>query len=510
MQYHCFSYFEKITSKCLKGTFMQRISLVLAGLILLVTISENVRAELYKSHVAEFTVTGAANSQELKKTLQGILASRLNPEQVQLVENQDQAELLIIGSYAQFGRMFSMDVAIKSSGTGSMTKVFEQGQGEEDIIPAVGRLARKVDGELTKRQPAIPPAPSATATVPAMVSPQADESYVIRREPLTQNAPGNWSSAPLEGVFTSIADGRTLPGGERELYLAGGETIRTYLKGRELKMVAETAIPRPGRILAIDTADLDKDGLPELYVSIIDRNIPASRVYQFNGSVLVAVAEKLPWLFRGVGPDIASRTIYAQELDSDGKYYGNVKELSREGDRFTAKNPLKLPRTATVFNFNRVNTSGGPDSLVVLNKDGYLVLHSPDGSEVWKSSEKYGGSEMFFNSEQGTYTRSTADLQRWTFLEQRMIRMKDGILLVPRNEGTFSYGNNRSFDKHTLIAFEWTGAVLREKWHTRTSPGYLADFAFDPASAEVILLEVVQKAGMFSKGTSVVSINRIE
>ena len=55
-----------------------------------------------------------------------------------------------------------------------------------------------------------------------------------------------------------------------------------------------------------------------------------------------------------------------------------------------------------------------------------------------------------------------------------------------------------------------TGAVLKEKWHTRQTPGYLADYTYNQASGEIVLLEVVQKSGMFNKGKTVISINRIE
>lgn len=145
----------------------------------------------------------------------------------------------------------------------------------------------------------------------------------------------------------------------------------------------------------------------------------------------------------------------------------------------------------------------------MLDEDGYLVIYSLDGTEIWKSSEKFGGSESFFKSESHSAPRSTRDLNRWSFLEQRIMLLKDGTVIVPRNEGTLSFGNIRAFDKHTLFAFEWTGAVLKEKWHTRQTPGYLADYVFDQVSGEVLQLEVIQKPGIFNKGKSIISINRI-
>jgi hypothetical protein len=457
--------------------------------------------------VAEFAISGAPNNKELKQSLQGILASRLNPDLVSLVETPEQADLLVLGSYALFGKMFSMDVLIKDKKSGTAVKVFEQGEGDEAVIPAVGRLAKRIDAELLK-QPvgaaAVLPAPS-PAPSPSVVK----EAYMIPAEPSVQDAPGSWSSAPLDGTYTSIAVGRTLPTGERELYIANEQTLRAYLVGKELRQVAEIAIPSPGKLLAVDSADLDKDGTVELYVSIIDRGKAASRVYQLSSSSFVLVADKLPWFFRGIGSDITSRKIYAQGIKNGGKYYGTVRELAKSAAVFTTKEPQKLPQTGTIFNFNRLSGASA-GSTVVLDEDGYLTVYGADGSEAWKSSEKFGGSESYFNNQQRSYSRTSNDLQRWSFLEQRMTLLRDGTLLVPRNEGTFSFGNNRSFDKYTLIALEWTGAVFKEKWHTRTSPGYLADYAFDQASGELFLLEVVKKSGLFSSGKSVITINKLQ
>jgi len=503
---------------------MKSIAPVIAALILSLAVAGVSQAGVFKTHVAEFTVAGVPNAEGLKLTLQGILTSRLNPDLVQLVEKPEQAELLVTGSYALFGKIFSLDVLIKNSRQGSLIKVFEQGEGQEDVIPALGRLARKIDAELVKIVPPVVPTPSTPApattsvgvpvpppqTPPVVSQTTVKENYVIRQEPVSKGLPDVWSSAPLEGVYNSIAMGRTLSSGERELFVAGERTIRAYLQGKDLKLIAEVTIPSPAKVLAVDTADLDRDGTPELYVTIVDRESLVSRVYQFDGSTMTMIAENLPWFFRGIGLDLTSRTISAQEMETGGKFYGDVKELSKSGNQFATKNPQKLPRSGNIFNAIRLGEGAGKGFIVVLDEDGYLVIYSSEGSEVWKSSEKYGGSESFFKYESPEQLRSTGNQYRWTFLEQRITLLKDGTVLVPHNEGTFSVGNNRAFNKYSLFGLEWTGAVLKEKWHTRQSPGYLADYAFDKASGEVLLLEVVQKSGMFTKGKSVISINRID
>ena len=480
-----------------------------------------------KTYVAEFNVVGAPNRDELKVTLQGLLASRLNPNQVQLVEKPDQAELLLAGSYALFGKMFSIDVLLKNSLSGTMTKVFEQGESQDDLIPAFGRLAQKLEQELAKAQhvAAVAPMP-ATSPLPAPVAPKIaappaaykvaapvareEESYVVKSGSPAGNTPGTWTSDPLTGVFTSLALGRSLPSGEREIFVAGEHSIRYLRKGTELKQVAEISIPVPARVLAIDSADLDRDGIPELYVTVVDRKTVSSRVYRPTDAGLELIAENQPWLYRGLGFDFKDRTIFVQGVSGEGEYVNGVAELAKSGLRFETRNSRILPPPGNIFNFTRFHDASGAEKLVVMDEDGYLIIHAADGSELWKSSDKYGGSATSFNYESVAQSRGKTTKYRWNFLEQRITALPDGTLLVPRNEGSISIGNNRSYNKHTLFGLQWSGAVLREAWHTRQAPSYLADYAYDPAKREVVLLEVVQQAGLFGSGRTTLSINKLD
>jgi len=481
------------------------------------------------TYVAEFNVSGAPDRDELKVTLQGLLTSRLDPGRVRLVERPDRAEVLLTGSYALFGRMFSIDVLLKDTRDGSLTKVFEQGENQDDLIPAFGRLARKIDGELARLRPApaeaavpvAPPAPTPTPTPTVAAAPaaaykvaapvaRAEEGYVVKSGIPAGNTPGSWTSDPLAGVFTSLALGRTLPSGEREIFVAGAQSIRYLRKGAELRQVAEMTIPGAAKILAIDTADLDRDGTPELYVSIIDRKTVSSRVYQPTESGLELIAGDQPWLYRGIGLDLKERTVFVQSLSSAGEYQNGVAELTKTGRSFGTQANRTLPRQGTIFNFSRFRDAAGAEKWVVMDEDGYLVIYAADGSELWKSSDKFGGSETYFNYDSVAQLRAKGDISRWNFLEQRITALPDGTLLIPRNEGTFNLGNNRAYNKHSLFGLQWSGSVLREAWHTRQTPSYLSDYAYDAATREVVLLEVVQRAGLFGTGKTAVSINKLD
>jgi len=485
----------------------------------------HVEAAPFKTYISEFKVSSADTSTDLPVMLQRMLASRLNPGQVQLVDVKNQAELLISGSYATFGKMFSIDLSLYNTVSGKRTSLFEQGSGQDDIIPAMGRVAHKVDAAIALYppvqlpQPLQPLTPPATQTLPLtpVAAPSVSSAlrqtggYSIKTPDLVAAAPSqSWESAPLEGVYSSLSVGQVRTTGEKEVFIANTGTVVMYLKGAELVKQDSSTVGLPAKILSMDTADTDRDGKTELYVTILDRNTLVSRIYTVEGSSLKLTASNLPWLFRGIGSTLQTRTIYIQKMGLRGEYLDGVAELVKKGTRFEAGAALKLPRFGTVYRFNRIQDAKGNHFFVVLDQDGYLRVSTAQGDEVWKSADKFGGSETFFVHTGFTHLRSTREKDQQSFLEQRLTVLPDGALLVPANTGGFNIGNNRNYGKHAFYAFQWTGSMFKEVWHTQYSPSYLADYAYIPDEHALLLLEVTQKPGLSTKGKTILSIKNVE
>ena len=71
--------------------------------------------------------------------------------------------------------------------------------------------------------------------------------------------------------------------------------------------------------------------------------------------------------------------------------------------------------------------------------------------------------------------------------------------------------NKHYYSGSSLYSFAWNGSVLHEKWHTKPTDYYMADFAYDNTSHELFMLEVVAKEeGIFDKGASRLVIKKIE
>ncbi len=490
--------------------------LFISGVCPLVSSAEDIRL-----FVSEFSVSGAANRDELKGMLPGLLASRISSDRIIVVDSPNDAGLTVIGSYTAIGKMFSLDLVVKETSGGVIVRTFEQGDSPDDLIPAVGRVARKLSADLEKRTalpPTVPVAKASTQPLPQQIKPSGSVSTVIpvqsgdiiRAEPIPAAGASGWVSQRLVGAMVGVAPGKSLPGGDREVFVAHERGVQLYSLGKELKLIAEKAFTGDQKVLAIDTADLDNNGTPELYVTLASGTSLTSQVLAVEGGTFIIRAEKLPYYFRSISLKGGTKKLYAQQISVDSDYFGDVYELIHQGSGFDLKNPLKMPRFATIFNFNLIQDKDGKDCFVVLHPDGYLLVYDTKGEELWRSNDKYGGSETYFVREAPEALRVTGERIRKLFLEQRLTVTRSGEVLAPQNGGFWVVGDSRSYSKNSIYSFAWSGASLDERWHTKPSQNYLADYFFDEERKELILLEVVKKSGLMEKGASAILVKKIE
>lgn len=468
-------------------------------------------------YVEPFSVVGAADDAGLPVTLQTLLASRLSGESVQVLDSPKGGRVLVKGTYIRFGKIFSIDVTARDTAGGVLARTFEQGEGEDAVLPAISRLAEKLTPLLTAARPPAPPAAAGAAAVPApaakAVSPAAPlqvASDIIRAEAVGKGGDAGTVSQRLPGAYVGMALLRELEKGSRELFLIRERSLHVARAGARTEQLAEASLAADEKALAIDTADLDRDGLPEAYLTVMRNGELASQVWIYKDNRLTRLADKLPYFFRTLASPGEAGKLYAQLMGRNEDFYGPVSEVRKVGKGYELHSPLKLPALAYLFNFNRFTDKEGNGRIVVLHPDGFLVVFTDSGEELWRSNDRYGGSEVYFNRDNQQNMQFTGSAFRKVFLEQRITVTGAGEIIVPQNSGFWTIGDSRSYSKNSLFAFAWNGVVLDERWHTKVSQNGLADYLFDEARKELVLLEVVKKAGVIGKGASAVSIKKVE
>ena len=485
---------------------MKNYILLIVLLLVPLTVVPSV-ADQMRVFVAEVNATGVQNRDELKPMLQTLLASRLNRDGIVAVGSVSEADVVVTGTYVTIGKIFSLDALAKTSAGKTLTRAFVQGEGQDELIPAVGKLADKLAAELVKAPPAAPASAGIIKNEQQLLPAPVGE--IIKPREQEHGSTGGWISNRLVGAANLIATGKNLPDGGREIFLAENNRLSYYRQGNDMKLVAETEMKASDKIISLDTIE-SGDGVLDIYVTIMSFDELSSQVWQIRGDKLVQVAENIPYFFRSFSLAGGAKKLYAQAMGRSEDFYGDVAEATRSGSVVTLKNPLKMPRYGTIYSFNQFRNSEGMTFTVVINPDGYLVVYDQQMREIWRSNVKFGGSELYFQKEDLSNFRVTGDKYRWIFINQHIQVSSKGEILVGKNEGFWVLGNARSYKTGAVYCLVWNGSSLDEKWRTRETQNYMPDYFFDDARNELLILQTVQRTGIARRGASSLLIKKVE
>jgi hypothetical protein len=505
---------------------MRKLIILLATLLVPLMAQTSFAARV-RVFVADMSAIGVPNKDEMKTTLQTLLAARLNSDRIMAVGSAGEADAIVTGTYVVLGKVFSMDAMARTNGGKTLTRVYIQGDSGEELIPAVGKLAEKLAAELDKAYAGGQSATSAPAALPAPLAAQAPlaapKSDFIKNEQvrpvpagefikpteMEQGNTGGWLSKRLIGAANLMAVGASLPDGGREIFLAENCRLSYYRQAGDMKLVAETELRSSEKIISLDTIDGSK-GI-EIYVTLIRGDEPASQVWQVQGDKLVKLAEDLPYFFRAFSLAGGPKKLYAQAMGRDSEFFGDVFEATRSGNEIALKNPIKMQRFGDIYTFNQFRGQDGKMFTVVINPDGYLIVYGPDRKELWRSNDKFGGSELYYLKEDTSVNARVMDSKyRWIFMDMRIQVATGGAVLVGKNDGFWVLGNARSYKKGSVYCFAWNGSSLEEKWRTRETQNYMPDYYFDEARNELLILQTVQRSGVTSRGASSLAIKKVE
>jgi hypothetical protein len=506
-----------------RGGYMKKNQLI-PIILLLILCAVSAQAAQIRLFVADMNVIGVQNRDEMKATLQVLLSSRLNSDKIMAVGSAAEADVVVTGTYVTIGKVFSVDALAKTAAGKTLTRAFVQGESQDELIPAVGKLAEKLTVELGKIY-AAGQVPAATASVvpPAQSPLSAPKSDFVKAEPQVRPAPasefikppdyersssGGWQSKRLNGAANLMAIGKTLPDGSREIFLAEDRRLAYYRQGTEMKLVNEAEFNNSEKVLSVDTIE-GGDGTLDVYVTIMRSDELASQVWQVKGDKLAKVAENLSYFFRSFNLAGGPKKLYAQPMGRDADFFGDVAEATRAGSSVTLKNPIKMPRYGDIYSFNQFRDSDGKTMTIAINPDNYLVVYDQGLHEIWRSNDKFGGSELFFQQEDAN-PRVTGDKFRSIFMNQHVQVTTKGEVLVGKNDGFWVMGNARSYKKGAVYNMVWNGSSLEEKWHTRDTQNYMPDYFYDEGRNELLILQTVQRPGISGRGASSLAIKKVE
>ena len=483
--------------------------------------------------ILPFDATEAGKYAQLKDGLRSMLAGRLaannSLEIINVILTEAEQQTVVAGEQAARQALFTrlgadyitmgrLDYSTEETISLIMTmytataiapqEVRVEAEGDHQILPAVDLLVLKMVDEVMGES---------TDTVVTRRGTDAFQTEHPARKYKEELITGSSVSSEAGVVIArgdlqrrrSTIDGRIISmtaadldnDGIEEIFVVTEDELQVLRYNRGLlEQLDAFAFPAALEVHAINLADRDGDGTPEIYLSAVADNRFSSQIMTWSpgesftvthSSIRYAIRPlQLPdgsWVLLGQArnrksQDFLQPGVYALELDEQ-------RDFSR-GER------MFLPAGVNLFDFVIVDLDGDsfPEK-VVIDASLKLNVYSSSNDLLWQSETDYGGSVNYLGSH--FHDDSTppsgyigiGDARRdgiaegWlTYLPVRLVvgdGNNDGAvdIIAARNElATFRFLRNlRSFETGKVVCLSWTGTQMQEVWSTDALAGHVSD-----------------------------------
>ncbi len=436
------------------------------------------------------------------------------------------ADFVLFGSITALGGSISMDARmVDASGGRPPLSFFEQSEDAGGIITKINAMAADINREMFGRAVAARPAAGAAApgaAAPQPVSPDAQAhpekmfrqrgglggeeggSPFVSEEGGRVFSPQFWKSASFKQLFNGIALGDVDGDGKTETLILTPDKILVFRYDQQrFQQVAEIADFSGKYCIGIDVADINGNGIPEIFVISmpVSRRMMNSFVVEWDGKAFRTITDNLSYFFRVVDLPARGKLLIGQEHRSGNPFAGRISEMIWRNGRYEPDTEVRAGATNALGLTIADALEKGTENAVAYDSLDHIRVFDPAGQQLWKSADRYGGSSLFYS---GNIT-DQGEIENPIYLPMRLLTSrsaKDDKTVVMAVKNFDIAGRKlekfRSYNESQVISFFWDGLGLSPEWKTRKISGYMRDFAvgdFNNDGAEEIVCAVILEEG---------------
>ena len=466
-------------------------------------------AETPRLLVLPFEFSGQQPLDYLRQALPDLLASRIGQSREVVVVQADapadvlagkpafsaalarelgraqRTDYVLSGRFTEIGNRFSIDAALFDVRSGELLERYSaEGADMSQLIPKLGELGQSVRERFSALARAAPRA-SAPAAAPQAATASAQKGSVSKV----------WFSPPLAMEIRGIGVGEVRERGRNDIVLVTRKEVYVYRRhAEELELLARYSADRSVENIGVDVADLNGDGLAEIYVTATaPGQALASYVMRWNGSALQPIAAGLPWHLRLAQlPD--GPALLGQRRGSEKFFDGPIRRLAWRDGKLVAGEALKLPGHVTLYSFVMADVNGdGRPEVVSLQSRSPLMVYDLQG-RILRRGANYGQTALYVVEKRERNDAPAEESQLPGRLRAVELPRRGLSLLAAQNhESTSVFYRARTFTGGEVVALRLENDGLVEVWRTKRL-AYVADFqvsVLQPGGEPMVVIATV-------------------
>jgi TolB-like protein len=518
--------------------------------------------EILSSRISASDKINVTGKDVVSKELKNIKKKDLSIDDVYDLGKKLNSDYVVWGSITKIGKSISISgKLVDITNTKSDIGVSSQTQNIDDVIPKINDFADNILQHILGPTPQpvatapVVPAPSVTPPqVPAALSRESQIiasmksggkkggtlTSVINSEFINAVEPINrkefWMSQKIPTEFKGMAIGDVNNDGSNEIVAIDKNTVYIYQKmEKELKLLETIKGHSYDNYIAVDVADVNRDGVPQIIVTSLNDTLLDSFVLEFKSGKYVKVASDIRWFLRVLDTSSGIPLLLGQEYGRDKPFNTPIYEMVWRDGKYVSDQKMKIPLGLSIYGLTIDNLGiGGSEKIIALDDLDYLYIiektikslgrltsigFSSD-ELIWKSDDVYGGSNNYIENVENKSNPTDSDKERYAYVNLRILTFdtnKDGKkeIIIAKNLSSSGriFKKLKLFTASEIYNLEWDGMGMAENWHTKKINGYIADYSIkdvDNDGKPEIVLALVQSVGTSLRDKSVIVVYKLD
>ena len=544
--------------------------------------------DTYTVTVLPFTLNSSENIDYIKQGIEEMLSSRISvPNKINVINKNivlDElkkskikritltdvhnigkklnSDYVVWGSITKIGSSISIDgKLVDILNNKSEIGISSQSQTIDDVIPKINDFSEKIIQNILGTTPSssLPALPVAAPTVAAPQVPAAlsresqiiasmktggkkggtltsviNSEFINTAEPI--NRKEFWMSQKIPTEFKGMSIGDVNNDGVNEIVTIDKNSVYIYQKAeKELRLIQKIKGNSYDNYIAVDVADINRNGIPEIIVTSLNDALLDSFVLEFKDGKYVKIASNIRWFLRVIDTPSGIPLLLGQEYGMGKPFDSPIYEMIWREGKYIPDQKMKIPSGLSIYGLTIDNIGiGGSEKIIALDDLDYLYITEKTTKSLgrltsigftsdellWKSDDVYGGSNNYLENVENKSNPTDSDKENYAYANLRILTFdtnKDGKkeIIIVKNLSSSGriFKKLKLFSASEIYNLEWDGMGMAENWHTKKINGYVADYCIkdiDNDGKPEIVLALVQSTGASLHDRSVIVVYKLD